>query len=98
MGSKRNFWIRAKRGSTAEVDLVYLFDDQIIPIEVKSGHNAHLKSLHQFMNEAKHNIAVRIWTGKYSIDEVKTLNNKTFRLFNLPFYMISAIPDILRKG
>ena len=98
VGSKRNFWIRAKRGSTAEVDLVYLFDDQIIPIEVKSGHNAHLKSLHQFIDESKHNIAVRIWTGKYSIDEVKTPNNKTFRLFNLPFYMISALPDILKKG
>ena len=98
VGMKRNFWIRAKRGSTAEIDLVYQFDGKIIPIEVKSGHNARLRSLHQFMDETSHDIAVRIWTGKYSIDEVKTQNNKTFRLINLPFYMISALPDILRNN
>ena len=97
VGVKRNFWVRAKRGSTAEVDLIYLFDGNIIPIEVKSGHNAHLKSLHQFMDEAAHDIAVRIWTGKYAIDEVKTQSNKTFKLINLPFYMISALPNILKK-
>ena len=97
VGAKRNFWARAKRGSTAEVDLVYFFDGNIIPIEVKSGHKAHLKSIHQFMDETTHNIAVRVWSGKYSIDEVKTQGNKTFRLINLPFYMISALPAILKK-
>ena len=98
VGAKRNFWVRAKRGSSAEVDLVYLFDGNIIPIEVKSGHNAHLKSLHQFMDETGHDTAVRVWTGKFSVDEVKTQGNKTFRLFNLPFYMISALPDILKRS
>jgi predicted AAA+ superfamily ATPase len=97
VGAKRNFWIRAKRGSTAEVDFAYHFDGTIIPIEVKSGHNAHLKSLHQFMDETKHDIAVRVWSGKYSIDEVKTQGNKIFRLVNLPFYMISTLPEILKK-
>ena len=97
VGAKRNFWMRNKRGSAAEVDLVYQFDGNIIPIEIKSGHNAHLKSLHQFIDETAHDIAVRVWSGKYSIDEVKTRNNKIFRLVNLPFYMISALPDILKK-
>ncbi len=50
--------MRAKRGSTAKVDLVYSSDGLIIPIEVK------------------------------------TQKNKTFRLINLPFYMISALPSI----
>ena len=98
VGAKCNFWVRTKRGSTAEIDLVYQFDGKIIPIEVKSGHNARLKSLHQFMDETSHDIAVRIWTGKYGIDEVKTQKNKTFRLINLPFYLISALPDILKKN
>ena len=97
VGEKRNFWVRAKRGSVAEVDFVYHFDGKIIPIEVKSGHNARLKSLHQFMEECEHNIAVRVWTGGYRIDEVKTLNQKIFRLINLPFYMISALPQLLKK-
>ena len=98
VGMKRNFWMRSKRGSMAEMDLVYQFDGKIIPVEVKSGHNTRLKSLHQFMDETSHDIAVRIWTGKYGIDEVKTQNNKTFRLINLPFYMISALPDILKNN
>jgi len=97
VGEKRNFWVRAQRGSTAEVDFVYHYDEKIIPIEVKSGHNARLKSLHQFMDESDHDIAVRMWTGKYGIDDVKTQNNKTFRLINLPLYMISALPEILKR-
>jgi predicted AAA+ superfamily ATPase len=96
VGAKRHFWVRAKRGSDAKVDLSYRFDGHIIPIEVKSGHNAHLKSLHQFMDETGHDTAVRVWSGKYGIDEVKTQAHKVFRLINLPFYMISALPDILK--
>jgi uncharacterized protein len=95
VGMKRNYWMRNKRGSTAEVDFIIVFDGKIIPIEVKSGHNAHLKSIHQFMNETNHDIAIRIWSGMYSIDRVKTINGKEFRLINLPFYLISALPNIL---
>ncbi len=94
---KQKYWVRNKRGSTAEVDFVYVHDGRIIPIEVKSGHNAHLKSIHQFMNETRHNIAIRIWSGKYSAEKVKTIAGKEFRLINLPFYLISALPNILAK-
>lgn len=65
VGVKRKYWMRAKRGSSSEVDFIYLYDGLVIPIEVKSGHNAHLKSLHQFMNEAPHDIAVRVWSGNF---------------------------------
>ena len=37
----------------------YSFDVDVKRIEVKSGHNVWLKSLHQFMDEISHNIAVR---------------------------------------
>jgi uncharacterized protein len=96
-GLKQNYWMRNKRGSTAEVDFIIVFDGKIIPIEVKSGHNAHLKSIHQFMNEANHDIAIRVWSGNFSVDKVKTISTKEFRLINLPFYMISALPHILTK-
>jgi predicted AAA+ superfamily ATPase len=98
VGEKLNFWARAARGSRAETDFVYIFDGAIFPIEVKSGHNAHLKSLHQFMNESDQNIGIRFWTGKFSIDEVKTISGRTFRLINLPLYMIAALPTILAKN
>ena len=74
-----------------------LIDGKIIPVEVKSGHNAHLKSIHQFMNDTNHDIAIRIWSGTHSVDQVKTLNGKKFRLINLPFYLISALPHILNN-
>ena len=96
-GLKRNYWMRNKRGSTAEVDFITVSDGKIIPIEVKSGHNAHLKSIHQFMNDTNHDIAIRIWSGNYSVDKVKTINGKEFRLINLPFYQISALPHILEN-
>ena len=87
--------MRSKRGSTAEVDFIFVHEGRIIPIEVKSGHNAHLKSIHQSMSETDHDCAVRIWSGAYSIDRFTTQSGKTFRLINLPFYMIAGLPQLL---
>ena len=49
VSQKRCFWVRNKSGSNAEVDYVWVQDSMVYPIEVKSGHNAHLRSLHSFM-------------------------------------------------
>lgn len=94
---KRSFWRREKSDSEAEVDFLFPFDGKIIPIEVKSGASAHLKSLHYFMDQAPHDIAVRIWSGKYSIDEVKSNSGNIFKLINLPFYYVFMLPEILRN-
>jgi len=85
---KRSYWIRDKKGSDAEVDFVVLQDDKVIPIEIKSGHNAHLKSLHLFMDGTNHNTAIRVWSNPYSVDQVKTIAGKEFNLYNLPFYYV----------
>ena len=95
--TKRIFWKRDKHGSEAEVDFVYKYDGLAIPIEVKSGHNSKLKSLHLFMDAAPHNLAVRVWSNPFSIDEVNTPNGKTFKLINLPFYYIGVLEKILAK-
>jgi hypothetical protein len=68
-----------------------------IPIEVKSGHNSRLKSLHLFMNECPHNYAVRIWSQPLSVDEVTTHEGKMFRLINLPFYYVGILEKVLDK-
>lgn len=94
---KRHFWVNGS-GSDAEVDFVLQWEDKIIPIEVKSGHNAHLRSLHQFMNKAPHDIALRFWNKAFSIDKVSTPQGKTFRLFNLPYYYAGQIPLVLQKA
>lgn len=96
--NEQYFWTRDKKGSTAEVDFVWQYQTDIIPIEVKSGTNAHLRSLHSFMSQPDAtNIAVRIWPGLYSINEVTTLTGKTFQLINLPFYYVGIIDQILQK-
>lgn len=90
------YWRRNKQGSEAEVDFLLPYDSKLIPIEVKSGHNSKLKSLHIFMQETNLDFAVRVWNQKFSIDEV-IKNNKSFRLLNIPFYYCGMLPDIINK-
>lgn len=92
---KRYFWVRDAQGSSAEVDYVIQLGDLVIPIEVKSGNNAHLRSLHQFMEIAPHDIAVRFWANPMSIDNVETPTGKKFRLFNLPYYYAGAVSKLI---
>lgn len=93
--SDLHFWVRDKQGSNAETDFVWQKGTQIILIEVKCGHNAHLRSLHSFMDLSGGDLAVRIWNAPYSVDDVKTVVGKSFRLINLPFYYLGSLPKIL---
>jgi predicted AAA+ superfamily ATPase len=43
------FWRRAEKSSSAEVDYLYEKGQEILPIEIKSGHAGSLKSLHLFL-------------------------------------------------
>lgn len=95
VSQKRNFWVRGINESAAEVDFVWVQDSKIYPIEVKSGHNAHLRSLHSFMDRSSQTVAVRVWSQPYSVDEVKTVQGKVFRLINLPFYLVGGLESLL---
>ncbi|MDR0811845.1 MAG: AAA family ATPase [Paludibacter sp.] len=96
--TKRVFWRREKETASAEVDFVYNFESKAIPIEVKSGHNSRLKSLHLFMDECPHDWAVRVWSQPFSIDKVKTQAGKEFNLINLPFYYVGVLEKVLEKA
>jgi predicted AAA+ superfamily ATPase len=93
----RIFWRREKETSSTEVDFLYKFNSMAIPIEVKSGHNSKLKSLHLFMDECPHGIAVRVWSQPFSMDDVTTQSGKKFRLINLPFYYVGQLEEILKQ-
>ena len=86
-----NFWVREKTTSTAEVDYIVSHEGKLIPIEVKSGKEGKLKSLHLFMDESPNNIAIRFYAGELSITNVTTLNGKNYHLLNLPYYLVSQI-------
>lgn len=88
---KNIFWVKEKKQSNAEVDFILQINNMLIPVEVKLGKSGRLRSLMEFIDLAPHNFAVRVYSGKFSIEKTKTIRNKTFFLLNLPFYLISQI-------
>ena len=95
VGQHRSFWARPNNG--AEVDFIFTHNSRLYPIEVKSGTNAHLRSLHVFMDNSNIDTAIRVWSNPYSVDKVKTPNGKEYRLINLPFYLIGNLHQVLDK-
>lgn len=85
--TKPNFWVREKKQSSAEVDMVVQFRNLVIPIEIKSGKEGTLKSLHQFVEASNHPYAVRMYAGEFRIDKHTTRNGKEYFLMNLPYYL-----------
>ena len=92
---KPNFWVREKRQSSSEVDLVISHKGKVIPIEIKSGSTGSLKSLHQFMERTNHPYAVRMFAGKFSIEKTKTTGGTPYILMNLPYYLGTKIPEYI---
>lgn len=98
---KQFFWVRDKKGTTAEIDFIWQTQSQIVPIEVKAGTNSHLRSLHSFVNAATRPVtAVRFWSGEYSVQDVTTPvpESRPYRLINIPFYYIGQLKEILQRN
>ena len=93
--SSLHFWVREKKDSTAEVDFVFSFEGKLIPIEVKSGKEGTLKSLHIFMDMAPHKMAIRFYAGELKITETTTGSGKKYQLLNLPYYLVSQLENYL---
>jgi len=90
--TKPNFWIREKKQSSSEVDMVYPFGDKVIPIEIKSGATGTLRSLHLFMDKTNHPYAIRMYAGEFKIENLTTLEGTPFLLMNLPYYLGTQLP------
>lgn len=93
---KPNFWVRENKDSNSEVDLLYHFEDKIIPIEIKSGKQGTLRSLHQFVERSNHPYAVRMYAGKFSIENHTTPAGKQYKLMNLPYFLMRKLDDYLK--
>ncbi len=96
-GEKRLFWVRDAKNSQAEVDFLIRYKSRLIPIEVKTGNNAKLRSLHLFMEKSKEDIALRLWNGPMTSDTVTTPEGKTFTLYNLPLYYAGHLRTFLEN-
>lgn len=93
--SKLNFWVPKKSSAQAELDYVLPWNDILLPVEVKSGATGTLRSLHRFIDESPHDIAIRIYSGSFNVEDSKTIKGKKFRLINLPYYLIGEINLVL---
>jgi predicted AAA+ superfamily ATPase len=92
---KPNFWVREKKQSSAEVDLVIPFRGLLIPVEIKSGPIGKLRSLHQFMDSCPHHYAIRMYAGKLEIHTATTTNGKEFKLLNLPYFLGQKLSEYI---
>jgi predicted AAA+ superfamily ATPase len=95
--TQRSFWVREAKNSNAEVDYLLSNAGRLIPVEVKSGIGSTLKSLHLFMDQAPHQLAIRIWNQPFAESEIQTATGKKFMLLNVPYYLVSQLNRIIEK-
>lgn len=95
--TKRFFWVREAKNSQAEIDFLYFFDGEVIPIEVKSGSCSSLKSLHKFLEISTTTIAIRFWNNPQSSDVITLSTGRTITLYNLPFYFAGKLDLFLEN-
>ncbi len=95
-GEKRMFWVRDAKNSQAEVNFLIRYKSHLLPVEVKTGCNAKLRSLHLFMDESKETVALRLWNGPMTSDKVTTPNGKTYTLYNIPLYYTGHLQAFLQ--
>jgi predicted AAA+ superfamily ATPase len=95
VSAKNHFWVREKHQSSAEVDFIYPYREYLIPVEVKAGKAGMLRSIHQFIHRSPHPYAVRVYSGKLSVDHLRTPYGTNYMLLNLPFYLVHKMDDYL---
>lgn len=70
-------------------------DQQLIPVEIKSGATGTLRSLHQYIDITKQKYAVRIYGGVFKVEEAVTQSGTPYILMNLPYYLGTKLPEYL---
>ena len=83
------YWHREKKNSNAEVDYVIQNQQNIIPVEVKSGSKGSMQSMYQFMSEKGSARGIR-----FSLETFSKVNGVVV----IPLYAVSNIflPTVLK--
>lgn len=85
------FWVRGKKGSSSEVDLVLPLNGSACPVEIKSGSSGRLRSLHQYIDRSNQQFGIRLLANTPSVEQVRTTTGKPFTLINLPYYLATRL-------
>jgi predicted AAA+ superfamily ATPase len=92
---KLHFWLRENANANAEVDIAIRYMQHIIPVEVKSGAQGRLRSLHEFIDRVDHSLGIRLLANRVKVESSKTRTNKQFTLLNLPYFLVSKLSDYI---
>jgi predicted AAA+ superfamily ATPase len=83
------FWKRKEKNSAAEVDYLMQKEEDILPIEVKSGHGKTLRSLRLFLEtHAKSPVGIRFSSLDYSL--IDNLDSR-------PLYAVASLAHESQK-
>jgi len=95
------YWAREKKSSSAELDYVISYGQQIIPIEVKAGKTGQMKSLHLFLKEKQRHLGVRFNSAPPSQMDTTTKlpdgSSVDFRFLSLPLYLVGQLSRLSTK-
>ncbi|MEZ5537191.1 MAG: ATP-binding protein [Thiolinea sp.] len=95
------YWQPPRSETQAEVDYLYLHQNEIIPVEVKSGSTGSLKSLQSFVLRKQARRAVRVSSAR-PLREHLTARMKgqsgDFELLNIPFYLLNRLEQLLGQA
>lgn len=91
------YWPRMAKNSSAEIDYLVTYKQQVVPIEVKAGMQGGMKSLWLFMNEKHLDNALRCSMenyGSFEYQDVKD-NNAVRHVQICPLYAMSQMDKLL---
>ena len=91
------YWLRRAKNSSAEIDYLVTYKQQVVPIEVKAGMQGGMKSLWLFMNEKHLHNALRCSMenfGSFEYQDVKD-NNAVRHVQICPLYAMSQMDKLL---
>lgn len=93
------YWNREKRGSAAEVDYLFPYEGQVLPIEIKAGKTGTLRSLHVFLREKRSHSALRFNSdlpSKFEIGANAAADaTMVTNLISLPLYLVEQWPRLI---
>lgn len=81
-------WLNYYTFDRSEIDFIIQFNNEIIPIEVKSGENFSNSSLSKYNEKNNNGISVR-----FSLNNLK----QDGKILNIPLFMIEEFERIIRN-
>lgn len=82
------YWKNDRKKGLAEVDFLLQYEGDIIPIEAKASINLRAKSLKAYMNYYDPRVSIRTSLASFK---------KSEKLYDIPLYLISEFPEIIKR-